>query len=184
MSIDTRTLIWLFPIAFMFHDFEEIILGEPWLRKNAGEIRERIEKGAPAFLAKQIEAILDKSTTELAFPIRLIFGLTFISSFLAVEYEAFGFFLLASGAFFLHGFMHLGQAIVLRRYVPAIISSALIAIPYGLVLYWRLIEEGIVDTPRLLIYFLFAAVLVVPFMLVMHIAGGYLYEKTVKLLIG
>ncbi len=39
-----HTLIWLFPIAFMFHDFEEIILGEPWLRKNAGEIKHRVNE--------------------------------------------------------------------------------------------------------------------------------------------
>ncbi len=43
MSLDTQTLIWLFPIAFIFHDFEELILGEPWLRKNAGDIKERIK---------------------------------------------------------------------------------------------------------------------------------------------
>jgi heme/copper-type cytochrome/quinol oxidase subunit 4 len=183
MSIDTHTLIWLFPIAFMFHDFEEIILFEPWLRKNAGEIEVRIKNRVPAFLVKQIGAILDKSATEFAFPVSLIFGLTFISSFLAVEYEEYGFFLLASGAFFLHGFMHLGQAIALRRYVPAIISSVLIVIPYGLVLYWRLIKEGMVDMSGLLIYFLLAVALTIPFILVMHKVGDYLYKKTVRLLI-
>jgi hypothetical protein len=166
----------------MFHDFEEIILGEPWLRKNAGEIKDRIKR-VPAFLAKQIGAVLDKSATELAFPISLIFCLTFISSYLAVEYEEYGFFLLSSGAFFLHGFMHLGQAIALRRYVPAVIGSVLFAIPYGLVLYWRLIKEGMVDMSGLLIYFLLAVALTIPFILVMHKVGDYVYKKTVRLLI-
>ena len=183
MSFDTHTLIWLFPIAFMFHDFEELLLFEPWLRKNTDEIRDRIKNRIPAFLAKQIDAVLVKSTIEFVLPISLIFGLTFISSFLAVEYEAYGFFLLASGAFFLHGFMHLGQAIILRKYVPAVISSVLIVIPYGLVLYWRLIEERIVNTPGLLTYFLFAVVLVIPFILIMHKVGEYLYRKTIRLLI-
>ena len=100
MSFDTHALIWLFPIAFMFHDFEEFLLFEPWLRKNADEIRDRIKNRIPAFLAKQIDAVLVKSTIEFVLPISLIFGLTFISSFLAVEYETYGFFLLASGAFF------------------------------------------------------------------------------------
>lgn len=184
MSIDTNTLIWLFPIAFMLHDFEEIILGEPWLRRNAGEIKNRIKNRVPAFVAKQIEAVLDKSATELAFPISLIFGLTFISSYLAVEHGENGFFLLASGAFFLHGFMHLGQAIALRRYVPAVISSVLIVIPYGLVLYGRLIEDGMVATSGLLIHFLIAAALTIPFILVMHKVGDYLYKKMVRLLVG
>jgi hypothetical protein len=184
MSISTHTLIWLFPIAFMFHDFEEIILGEPWLRKNAGEILGRIQNRVPAFLAKQIGAVLNKSTTELALPISLIFGMTFISSFLAVQYGWYGFFLLASGAFFLHGFMHLGQALILRRYVPAVITSGLVAIPYGLVLYKRLIAEGIATIPALLVNFICAAALVVPFILVMHLVGSYLYKKVLELLVG
>lgn len=184
MSMDTHTLIWLFPIAFMFHDFEEIILGEPWLKKNAGEIKERIKNRVPAFLAEQIGAALDKSAAELAFPVSLIFALTCISAYLAVEYKAYGFFFLASGAFFLHGFMHVGQAIILRRYIPAVISSVLIVIPYGLVLYGRLIQEGMVDMSGLPVYFLLAVVMTIPFILVMHKVGDYLYKRTVQLLIG
>lgn len=30
---DVRTLIWLFPIMFMFHDLEEIIMVEKWIKK-------------------------------------------------------------------------------------------------------------------------------------------------------
>ncbi len=183
MSVDTHTLIWLFPIVFMFHDFEEIVLGEPWLRKNAGDLKERIKTSAPVFLTKQIGAILDKTAAELSFPISLIFALTVLASYLAVAHEAYGFFLLASGAFFLHGFMHLGQALILRRYVPATITSAVFVIPYGLILYGRLIHEGTVGPSGLLIWFLLAAILTVPFILVTHKAGSFLYEKSVRLLI-
>jgi hypothetical protein len=184
MSVDTHTLIWLFPIAFMFHDFEELILGEPWLRKNAGEIKDRIKNRIPTLLSEQIGAALDKSASELALPISMIFGLTVLASLLATEYERYGFFLLSSGLFVLHGFMHLGQAIALRRYVPAVISSALIVIPYGLVLYWRLINERIVGMSWVLICLLLAAALAGPFILVMHKVGDYLYKKAIKLLIG
>ncbi len=180
MSIDTHTLIWLFPVAFMFHDFEEIIFWELWLTKPGEEVKRRV----PAFLAKQVSAIVGKSTAETSLSICLIFSLTALASFLAVGYESYSFLLLASGAFFLHGFMHLGQAIALRKYVPAVITSALIVIPYGLILYWRLIQEGVIDMPGLLVYFLFAVVLTIPFILVMHKVGGYLYEKAVRLLVG
>ena len=179
MSIDTHTLIWLFPIAFMFHDFEEIIFWELWLNKHGGEVKSRV----PAFLAKQVDTIVGKSTAQASVPICLIFSFTVLASFLAAEYQKYGFLLLASGAFFLHGFMHLGQAVALRKYVPAVVTSALIVIPYGLVLYGRLINEGMVDMSGLLIYFLLAAALTVPFILVMHKVGDCLYKKTVKLLI-
>jgi|GEM_PF-6596281 hypothetical protein len=39
MSISTNTLIWLFPIAFIFHDLEELVFLQPWLKKNAEDIR-------------------------------------------------------------------------------------------------------------------------------------------------
>lgn len=181
MPLDNETLIWLFPIAFMFHDFEEIILGEPWLVKNAGRFMPGIRKRVPAFVSKQIGAVMEKSTSELSLPISLIFGLTFLSSFLAIKFEIYGPFLLASGIFTLHGFMHVGQAVLLRSYVPAVISSMAIAIPYGLILYPRLIDAGIVDLPGLLVYFLFAVLLAVPFILVMHKVGEILYPIIVRL---
>jgi hypothetical protein len=41
----------------------------------------------------------------------------------------------------------------------------------------------VVDLPGLLICLLLAAVLTMPFILVMHKVGSYLYEKAVRLLI-
>lgn len=179
MSIDMRTLIWLFPVAFMLHDFEELMLWEPWLAKHGDEVKRRV----PAFLAKPVSVIVEKTTTQVSLPICLIFGLTALAAFLAAEYQAYGPFLVASGLFFIHGFMHLGQAVALRRYVPAVITSALITIPYGLVLYGRLMGAGIVTLAGLLVYSLLGAVLMVPFILVMHVVGDYLYARAVRLLI-
>lgn len=183
MPVAIHTLIWLFPLAFMCHDFEELILGEPWLRKNAAALQERIRTSVPAWAAKQIGAVLAKSAAELALPISLIFGLTCLAAGLALAVQAYGFFLLASSAFSLHGFMHLGQAILLRRYVPAVLTSGLIVIPYGLVLDWSLLRAGLVDLPGLLIYALLAVVLTIPFILVMHKVGDTLYRVAVRLLI-
>ncbi len=180
--LDTHTLIWLFPIAFMFHDFEEILLFEPWLKKNAGDIEARLKPIVPASVGKRIGAILGKSTAEFAFPVSLIFALTVVAAWLAVVNNAYSLFLLASGAFFLHGFMHLGQALILRRYIPAVITSVLIVIPYGLVVYARLIGDGLIDLPGLLVNWLLSVVLIVPVILVMHIVGDYVYRQAQRLL--
>jgi hypothetical protein len=179
MAIDTQTLIWLFPIAFIFHDFEEILFWELWLGKHGSEIKARM----PAFLAGRVGAILEKSTAQASFSIFLIFCLTVLASFFAAVTGKYGFFLLASGAYFIHGFMHLGQAIVLRKYVPAVITSALVVIPYGVVLFARLIEEGIVTFPGLLIDILLGAILMIPFILAMHAVGDFLFRKAVQFLI-
>jgi hypothetical protein len=76
--------------------------------------------------------------------------------------------------------MHIGQAILLRRYIPAVVTSLFIAIPYGGSLFWRLIVAGIVNISELLIYFLITIVIAVPFMIGMHIAGDYLYKKVIN----
>lgn len=80
--------------------------------------------------------------------------------------------------------MHLGRTVLLRRYVPAVLTSALIVIPYGVALDLRLIQAGPVDLPGLLIYALLAVILTIPFILVMHWVGDALYRVTVRLLIG
>ncbi len=184
MIFDTYRLIWLFPIVFILHDFEELLLFEPWLKKNASFILDRIKNKVPAFLEGQLNTVLKKSTTQFALPISLIFILTCISSLLAAEYGKYSFFLIASSLFFLHGFMHIGQAIFLRRYVPAIITTVFIIIPYGVVLFWSLIVSGIIGIPSLFIIFLVAAVIAIPFILLMHIVGEYLYERVIDLLVG
>jgi hypothetical protein len=177
MLLNASTWIWLFPLAFILHDLEELILFEPWLAKNAGSLRAGLQDRLPAFLQKQLNAILQKTTRQFAVPISLIFLLTCAATILAAVFGKYSFFLLASSLFFLHGFMHIGQAVLLRRYVPALISSALIVLPYGAVLFWRLLAARIVDLPILLIYFLIGSVLAVPFILGMHLAGEILDQK-------
>lgn len=184
MSLDTTTLIWLFPIAFILHDFEELILFEPWLKKNAAGILARLHDKVPAFLEQRLQAILTKTTTEFALPISLIFILTCIASFLAAVYGQYPFFFAAASLFFLHGFMHLGQAIILRKYIPALITSLLIVIPYGLVLFRHLLAAGLVDIPTLLGYALLGAMVMIPFILTMHQAAQGLYRRMLNFLVG
>lgn len=169
MSIPT--LLWLFPIAFMLHDFEEVILFEPWLKRNAADIKAKLEGRLPAFASKRVESMMTKTTSEFALSVCLIFVLVSLSAFIAVEFQSYVFFLAASTAFFLHGFLHIGQVIVMRRYIPALATSLLIVLPYGVLLFPRLLAEGIVTLPELLLYGLVGVVAIVPIIFVMHWVG-------------
>lgn len=171
MTTSTPTLLWLFPIAFMLHDFEELIGFEPWLKRHGYEIRSRLERRLPTLMVKQVDAILGKTTAEFAVPVLLIFMLTVVSTFIAVEFHHYGFFLAASACFVLHGLMHIGQAIALRRYVPALGTSIFIVLPYGVLLYERLFSEGIARWPGIFLYALLGLVAIVPLILVMHWMG-------------
>ncbi|MBN1536634.1 MAG: HXXEE domain-containing protein [Anaerolineales bacterium] len=183
MHIDTNELIWLFPIAFMLHDFEELILFEPWLKKNASNIMGRFQGKVPPYIEKQLNTLLNKSTTQFALTIFLIFMLTCLSSILAAEFGIFSIFLFASSLFFMHSFMHIGQAVVMRKYIPAMLTSIFIAIPYGWVLFPRLLAAGIIDIPGLLVYFFSATILAIPFILGMYGVSEYLYRYMIHLLV-
>lgn len=173
MTLSTQTLIWLFPLAFVIHDLEELILWEPWLAQNGAEVTARL----PAFMRRAVGRVVQKSAGQAAISIGLIFCLTVVAAYLAAQTGRVEFLLFAAGAFFLHGFMHLGQAILLRRYVPAVVTSALVVIPYGWVLLSRLVEEGFVRPGGLLWRFAAAAVLLVPFILLLHFAGDWLSAR-------
>jgi hypothetical protein len=177
-----RDWIWLFPIAFILHDFEEIILGPLWLRANTADILARIPVRFPAFLSRQIELQRQKSASEFALSVCLIFLLVLLATFLANILGLYAPFLLATCIFFLHGFMHLGQAILLKRYVPALVTSLLVVIPYGLVLDWLLFTQGSASLTSLLLYALPGLLLILPFILVMLRTGEALYRRAERAL--
>jgi hypothetical protein len=183
MPFNTEILVLCFPIAFILHDFEEILFFEPWLKKNSAGIMSRVHDKVPPFMEDQLKTILGKSTAQFAFPIFLIFVLTCMASFLAVGFKSYPFFIAASSLFSLHGFMHIGQAILLRKYVPALITSVLVAIPYGAVLFPRLMAEGIIDLRGLAVYCVVSIILAIPFIIGMHIIGEFVYKRIEKLLV-
>jgi hypothetical protein len=179
MSISTHTLIWLFPIAFIFHDFEELLFLPPWLKKNAPDIRDRI----PVWLVRHLDSMSQRSNGAFATAVCFPFILAALSSFLAVEHQSYGFFLLAGAMFFVHGFGHLFQTLLLRRYVPGVFTSLLFVIPYGLFLFARLLGEGIVGWTGLLVYCVAGAVLFLPFIVAVLKLGEIVYARAAKLLL-
>jgi hypothetical protein len=183
MIIDPTFLIWSFPIFFMLHDFEELVFGEAWLKRNAGMLLARLAGKIPTAFETQIGRVLQKTTPELALPICLIFCLTGLASFFAVEIHSYPFFLLAASTFFLHGFMHIGQALLLRKYVPAVISSVCVVVPYGFLLFRALLQAGLITWTVLLVYFALAIALTIPFILVMHKVGEAVYKLALRLLV-
>ncbi|MBE5979318.1 MAG: HXXEE domain-containing protein [Paenibacillaceae bacterium] len=55
---DIKVMVWLFPILFMFHDFEEIIFMQSWISKNRNYLTHRF----PA-LSKRLSSHFDQITT-------------------------------------------------------------------------------------------------------------------------
>ncbi len=64
-----QTLIWLFPIMFIIHDFEEIIMVEKWLHNNQTNLYKRL----PTKIADRIVKQFSMTTAQFAVAVLLIF---------------------------------------------------------------------------------------------------------------
>ena len=118
--------IWLFPWLFIFHDMEEIIGFGIWLKKN----KSMLDKKYP-FISKIYE---NYSTEGMAFAVFEEFILCIIFCILTVITENQYVYLLWLGSFIaytLHLVIHIGQSIIIRKYIPSLITS-IICLPISI----------------------------------------------------
>jgi len=138
-SISIPSLIWLFLAAFMLHDFEEIIRIEPWFRRNGHALLRVV----PAALRPVVHSMSRVTTPQFAIAVCLEFVIFIPVTFMAAEHQSYFIFLGFNAVMLLHVFMHLGQALLVRKLVPGVVTAVAITLPYSLYLFYRLLHEGI-----------------------------------------
>lgn len=114
-------IVVLLPLVFVLHEFEEIIMFPTWTKRHEAMLAARFPmlRGkikflqSPAFVLVVVEEFI------------IVSGCT-IATLWTMNYIYWYFALLG---YSLHLLPHIAQAIVLRRYVPAIITSVL-CLPY------------------------------------------------------
>lgn len=141
--LSVHTVIWLLPIAFMFHDLEEIVMVEAWIKKNRADLHNRL----PARIIRVIERDLSMETASFAVAVCfMLLGVSIATVWAGVSLDRGGSmlpFAAALAVFFVHAFMHMGQALVLRRYTPGVLTSIAIVLPYSVYAYHRLLADGV-----------------------------------------
>lgn len=138
---DIKVMIWLFPILFIFHDFEEIIFVQAWVVKNKRYLCENFPTLSKIFLPH----FSNITTSSFAFGVAEEFIL--ISIITVVSYVT-NCYLLWVGlfiAFTLHLVIHCFQALIVRKYVPAIITS-IICLPICIYIIKIIIKLFPLDT--------------------------------------
>ena len=117
--MDFKIIVWLLPIVFMIHDFEEIIFFKSWIVKNKDYLSEKFPK-----LSKRLFIRLENlSVPAFSLAVAEEFVLLSIITVLSVVYESYLLWIGIFMGFFIHLLVHLIQWIVLRRYIPAIYTS-------------------------------------------------------------
>lgn len=141
LNISLGTLLWLFPITFLLHDFEEILFVESWFKKNYISVSQKV----PGFFKKTFYKMSTITAAQFTLPVVLQFILYIVSTYLAVEHQYYFLFLGFNLLLFLHVFMHIGQWLLLGVYTLGLGTAVTVTFPYSLYLFYRLLDEEIID---------------------------------------
>ena len=120
--------VWLFPVIFMFHEMEEIIGFHLWLNGNMGMLKEKYPR-----IAKEYD---HHSTEGFALAVFEEYLLCIAISILSVVTGWYGLWLGGLVAFALHLAVHIGQSVVIRKYIPAVATSVIV-LPLSVALIWK-----------------------------------------------
>lgn len=139
--IGLQMLLWLFPIVFMFHDFEEILTVEGWVQRRGQYFMDR----APGFLKKQVPIVLRMTTRQFARDVLLVYSAIVAATLLASIFEIYVPYLMFLFLFLFHVFTHVGNSLYLRCYTPGVATSPVLVLPYAAYAYYRLLGDGVVS---------------------------------------
>lgn len=133
--MEYQIFVWLFfPLAFIIHDLEEILVQHRWMLSHKDSLLQRFPKMSP--MIEQLCRLNTKAFTIAALEeLAIIIVATVCIVDVWSKYVWIPLFL----AFSLHLLIHIGQAIVIKGYVPGLVSS-IILLPYsyiGMTLIWN-----------------------------------------------
>ncbi|HOO71339.1 MAG TPA: HXXEE domain-containing protein [Spirochaetota bacterium] len=168
-----ETLLWLFPVIFMIHDFEEVIFLKPWLRRN----KESLAEAFP-FFARVMAHIDGLSTPAYTLVVAEEFLLLSAVTLVCAEFELFNVFAAVQLVFMVHLIVHAAQVILIKRYAPVIVST-LIAGVYSMYALQYLFLNGLLFYRHVLIFSLIAAVFFGLNFMVAHFLASY-YDLKMK----
>lgn len=134
----TETILWLFPCAFMAHEFEEIIGFQPWLERNRSALLKRFPRGGRRILARYDGLSTSAFTLAVAEEFALLVALMLLTA-RPGWYDIFAAIVVG---YLIHVLGHVGQFLLWRRYIPCIVTAVLTA-PYGVYLLVTLGEHGL-----------------------------------------
>lgn len=172
LLFDVHTLIWLFPIIFILHDFEEIIMLENWILSE----REEVYKRLPTKIANRVMKQMTMTTAQMSVAVLIIFLFVSSATFMASQYINNGpmaniyFFTVMIVIFFIHVFTHVGQSIFFRSITPGVVTSIILVFPYSLVTLKSLLSNQIIDWNTIILSLPFV-LLILPVVLIAHWVG-------------
>lgn len=164
-----ETVMWLLPIVFMIHDFEEIIMMKPWAAKNSTEIQRRF----PALASHLLPHLERLSTSSFALAVAEEFLLLSVLTYFAVEYELYAIWAGMLLAFFIHLLVHIMQFVLYGKYVPVIVTSLIASVYCIFALYFLNLNDYLVWPAVAMWTIISAAILIVNLVFIHSLAARF-----------
>ncbi|MDR1701857.1 MAG: HXXEE domain-containing protein [Sporomusaceae bacterium] len=114
-----QIIIWLFPIMFMIHDFEEIIMLKAYQKRNAAYIQTLRKKG------KYIPFGFESTTPVFSIAVAIQFIMFSVISLLSVVFASYYVWYLFFLGYTAHFIFHIIIWLRFKKYVPATITAIL-----------------------------------------------------------
>lgn len=155
--------MWMFPIIFMIHEFEEIIFTRWWVNKN----RESLPRKYPKLGRIIIEQLGGSSTEASSLIIAeefLVLSMIVVISALTMNYNLF---VGLVTAYSVHLVSHIGQSIFIRQYTPAVVTAILTGI-YGVYVIYFFIERRLLELKKTVVFSVLLTLFVFLNLIIMH----------------
>lgn len=169
---DLTTVIWLFPIIFIFHDLEEIITIESSMSKYkySSQTSPFIEQTLN--MRRKLGSTAAQLSVSATWILLIISFTTLMTAHFSVNGGGFLLYTAILNLFILQATMHIVQSIFFKGYTPGIITALSLLIPYCLIAYYSLFERDLID-----LHFIFTSIpvslLMIPIFLVGNLLGRY-----------
>ncbi|PYI56379.1 HXXEE domain-containing protein [Paenibacillus flagellatus] len=138
-ELPLRTVVWLFPLVFLIHDTEELVLIESWLGTNGGALAAKLKLGFPGTHG------VPWTTPRFAAAVAVLFTfICIVCRFAArpgASAKARGWFAATIAVLFVNVFTHTAQSLLLGRYTPGVTTALVVVLPYTLYTLDRLVRE-------------------------------------------
>lgn len=130
-----ETLMWLLPVFFMIHEFEEIIMVKPWLLREGEALKRRFPRVGPRVLGLYERMSSPAMALAILEEFLLLSAITYVS---VEQMRPLVWAALLTG-YLIHIVAHLVQFAILRVYCPFVFSSVL-SLAFGAYAAQRLAE--------------------------------------------
>ncbi len=148
INISENTLFWLFPIIFMIHRFEDLIIMpeysknrfDDFIFKTTGDKMKRIRS----------LSLVPKSLYITVAAIEFIF--ISVITLISTETGKFNFFTVINILLFIHVYIHISMSVGLKKLTPGFITAVVLIIPYELKLLWYMLRNMDLQGKTILLY--------------------------------